>query len=61
MVVIGTDRPSRQVASDADRLGGAKVLIEGKDFLDPSNSLRQRFGDRSTVLVRPDRVVMSHD
>ncbi len=61
MVVIGTDRPSRQVASDADRLGGAKVLFEGKDFVDPSNSLRQRFGDRSTVLVRPDRVVMSHD
>lgn len=61
MLVLGTDRPNSSIAEEAARLGCSRILTEGSDFHDPSHTLHQRFGHRSTVLVRPDRVVMSHD
>lgn len=36
------------------------VLMEGRDFRDPSLTLRKRFGAGSLLLVRPDRIVHSH-
>lgn len=36
------------------------VLMEGRDFRDPSRVLQRHFGAGSLVLVRPDRVVHSH-
>lgn len=36
------------------------VLIEGRDFRDPEQILRRRYGAASLLLVRPDRVVHSH-
>lgn len=60
LLVTDPSGPDPRIAREAGRFGGALVLIEGRDFVDPSNTLRRRFGDRSTVLVRPDRVVLSH-
>ncbi|MBL9149029.1 MAG: FAD-dependent monooxygenase [Phycisphaerae bacterium] len=36
------------------------VLMEGRDFRDPSEALRRRYGAGSLILVRPDRIVHSH-
>lgn len=39
---------------------GDMLLVEGRDFLDPSRTLQDRFGPGGLVLVRPDRIVHSH-
>lgn len=39
---------------------GDRVLVEGRDFQDPSRVLQKRFGAGSRLLVRPDRVVCLH-
>lgn len=36
------------------------LLIENQDFIDPSKEIQKRFGARSLILVRPDRVVHTH-
>lgn len=36
------------------------VLVEGRDFDDRERTLQRRFGARSALLVRPDRVVHTH-
>ncbi len=45
-----------------DRLVGPhdSVLVEGRDFEDREQTLQRRFGARSALLVRPDRVVHTH-
>jgi 3-(3-hydroxy-phenyl)propionate hydroxylase len=61
LLVLGADRPTPAMAAEAGRVGCTNVLIEGSDFRDPSHTLQARFGRRGSILVRPDRVVMSHD
>jgi len=37
-----------------------RVLVEGRDFRDPSGTLRKTYGAGSRLLVRPDRIVCLH-
>lgn len=51
------ERPG--VAGDVPLSLGDTLLVEGRDFTDPTRTLQQRFGPGMLVLVRPDRIVHS--
>jgi hypothetical protein len=58
-IVTGTGGSAGVLAS-ALLARGERVLVENRDFRDPSRMLQAVLGRSMAVLVRPDRIIHSH-